>query len=592
MSREHIRRIKRRKRIRAILMVCIVIILILIGLAAWFIASATKTKGEIEAAVNSASRIQGQVEKGDAAAVKASVNDFSKHIDAAYGQTKQPVWGLVGLVPYYGSDVRAVRDTISILEDVSINALPKLADSASVLDLDKIGVRDGTIELGDMAEAAQDLDSANQIISDANVRLNNISGMHVPQLIDALAKGKARFGQLADLTSTVSRMADVMPSMFDLDQTGQADSNPRTYLVLAQNNAELRATGGIPTSWSTLSIDRGKLSIGTFDMPPRNGLYSDQEAGAVLTPDEVNLFSAKMATDYQDINFTPDFTRTAQLASDIWRRAGRGNVDGVISVDPVMLQQLLKVVGPVTLTDGTTLTGDNAEQVILNQTYIDKSTQIEQDSFFTMAAGQIFDYVLHNLNGHNQELVSILRKCVMDGHLYVWSAHEEEQQKIHGTAISGELAVNPAHPVAGVYFNDGTMGKMDWYLKREVTSTHDKTYPNGARQYTIHIKMTNTADATQVNAAPGLLRGHDGNGNSRHGEIVTVLYVYAPAEGRLVSWNPDFDQIATHNGLTVGAKTVTLNPGESVEATVHVLASPKAGANALVLKQTPLVNEM
>ncbi len=85
-----------------------------------------------------------------------------------------------------------------------------------------------------------------------------------------------------------------------------------------------------------------------------------------------------------------------------------------------------------------------------------------------------------------------------------------------------------------MYFNDATMGKMDWYLKREVTSTYDKTYPSGAKQYTIHIKLTNTADAAKVNAAPDLLRGYDHNGNPRTGEIETVLYVYAPDEGRIV----------------------------------------------------------
>ena len=61
-----------------------------------------------------------------------------------------------------------------------------------------------------------------------------------------------------------------------------------------------------------------------------------------------------------------------------------GTVDGVLSVDPVFLQQLLKVTGSVTLTDGTVLTGDNAAQILLNQTYIDKPTEKEQNVFFTM----------------------------------------------------------------------------------------------------------------------------------------------------------------------------------------------------------------
>ena len=43
--------------------------------------------------------------------------------------------------------------------------------------------------------------------------------------------------------------------MLNVNSTG---GKARTYLVLAQNNAELRATGGIPASWGTLTVDKGK----------------------------------------------------------------------------------------------------------------------------------------------------------------------------------------------------------------------------------------------------------------------------------------------------------------------------------------------
>ena len=76
----------------------------------------------------------------------------------------------------------------------------------------------------------------------------------------------------------------------------------------------------------------------------------------------------------------------------------------------------------------------------------------------------------------------------------------------------------------------------------------------------------------------------------RTGEIETVLYVYAPDGGRIVDWTRDFDQLAMHGNLTVGMKTVTLRPGERFETTVHVLASPAAGDNAMVLRQTPVVD--
>ena len=73
------------------------------------------------------------------------------------------------------------------------------------------------------------------------------------------------------------------------------------------------------------------------------------------------------------------------------------------------------------------------------------------------------------------------------------------------------------------------MGKMDWYLKREVTSTYDKTYPQWRQSNTpFTSKLTNTADAAEVNAAPDLLRGYDHNGNPRTGRFETVLVRLRP----------------------------------------------------------------
>ena len=106
----------------------------------------------------------------------------------------------------------------------------------------------------------------------------------------------------------------------------------------------------------------------------------------------------------------------------------------------------------MTLTDGTVLTGDNAAQILLNQTYIDKPTEKEQNVFFTMAATQVFNHALTNLDGKNEQLIAMFRKAIEESHVYVWSSHEDEQQRIEGTVISGALQSMPAQPVTGVYF--------------------------------------------------------------------------------------------------------------------------------------------
>ncbi len=72
--------------------------------------------------------------------------------------------------------------------------------------------------------------------------MGKIGDTHIPQITEAVQQGRSKFKELARLTDAASRLADVLPKMFDLDSSEGSSSGPRTYLVLAQNNAELRAT--------------------------------------------------------------------------------------------------------------------------------------------------------------------------------------------------------------------------------------------------------------------------------------------------------------------------------------------------------------
>ena len=272
--------------------------------------------------------------------------------------------------------------------------------------------------------------------------------------------------------------------MFDVASNQIADGVSRSYLIMVQNNSELRATGGIPGSWGVLTVTDGHLSIDDFKSV--NGYWNSPVTP--LTAEEKSLFTDKLVRFQQDVNFTPDFSRSGEIAVAMWQDLYGQTVDGVISVDPVFLQNVLKVTGQVTLDDGTVLSGDNAAQILLNQTYFDKATQDEQNAFFSSTAA----------------------------------------------------------------------------------------------------------------ALPELIRGYEEGDSSkpRNGEISTIVYAYAPAGGRLVDWNftgsvadMDFDTVTVHDGLTVGAKSVLLQPGESMTLTMHMLTSVVGGNNALILRTTPDADE-
>ncbi len=107
-----------------------------------------------------------------------------------------------------------------------------------------------------------------------------------------------------------TRPSQVLPGFLGGD-------GPRNYLLVFQNNAEIRATGGIPGSWAELHADDGKLEIvrqGT------GGEFGRRDTPVLpLSDGELAVYSDLLGVYFQDATFTPDFPRAAQLMSARWQ---------------------------------------------------------------------------------------------------------------------------------------------------------------------------------------------------------------------------------------------------------------------------------
>ncbi|NEG89968.1 DUF4012 domain-containing protein [Bifidobacterium aerophilum] len=581
MSPQHIRRIKRRRRRKRILIGLGVLLLILVALSAWFGVSAMKTKNELQQAVASASGMQETLLGGDSAKLNAQVSEFSGHVNNAYRQTSSVLWAVAARVPYIGDDITAVRTAVTAMENISSQGLPALTNAIGALG--DVTVQNGTVSMPGMTQAAEGLKQADTVIDHANQSVVAAPTPHIQQIAEAMSKAKEYLATVDTTVHNASVFAQIAPSMFSTD--GQS----RTYLILAQTNSEIRPSGGLPGSWGTMTVTGGKVEMHEFvadtDVTPT---WFDQPV-IDLTAEERSLFTDKLGRVAQDVNFTPDFPRTGQIASAMWKTRFGTQVDGVIAIDPVFLQNMLAVTGGVTLSDGTVIDGTNTAKFLLSDVYAQKSED-EQDAFFSEAASLAFQHIMDKADDPKAFLKAAVAS-IEQGHILMWSANADEQKLLEETVISGRLATEASDPQVGVYFSDITQSKMDWYLKREVTSEFDKVAANGANQYTVHIKLTNMMTADQVASTPQYVLGSQLEGIA-NGQIKTAAFVYAPAGGRLVDWTmsdgSQFDGITVHDGLTLGVKTFLLSPGESYEITVHVQSAPGVQA-PIIVRQTPQI---
>ncbi len=144
-----------------------------------------------------------------------------------------------------------------------------------------------------------------------------------------------------------STFIDDMRDLNTLSQSIQTifgGSDFRRYLVVFQNNHELRPTGGFVGSMAIIDVQKGKIL--NIDVPA-GGSYDlkGQLSSYVKPPAPLLLTNGRF--EFQDANWWPDFAASAQKMSEFYQLSRGTTVDGVISINASVLEKVLGVLGPL-----------------------------------------------------------------------------------------------------------------------------------------------------------------------------------------------------------------------------------------------------
>lgn len=145
----------------------------------------------------------------------------------------------------------------------------------------------------------------------------------------------------------------------------QDDGKEKTFLVLFQNNMEIRPGGGFIGSFGVLKIKDGKiLDIQVHDTANFDGRIPN----TIPAPEPIRNVMHVEALKLRDSNFSPDFKVNALLAEKFYQMGGgQEEFDGIIAITTNVLTSFLKVTGPVSLPDYPGTYGD--ENTILQLEY-------------------------------------------------------------------------------------------------------------------------------------------------------------------------------------------------------------------------------
>jgi Protein of unknown function (DUF4012) len=132
----------------------------------------------------------------------------------------------------------------------------------------------------------------------------------------------------------------------------------KRYLLVFEDNAEMRASGGFVGSYALVDVSQGKI---TNIEVPKGGSY-DTKGGLiqnVIPPQPLTLVNKRWY--FWDANWWPDWEKSAQKLSWFYEKSGGPTTDGVIAFTPTVLERVLQIIGPVDMTDtnGMVMTSDN-----------------------------------------------------------------------------------------------------------------------------------------------------------------------------------------------------------------------------------------
>ena len=539
--------------------------------AGWVGVQGWRAKGHLQTAAGLFAQLQAQIRKGDVSAAKGTLAALQIETAAARDETDGAGWAVAGALPGLGDDLRAVRTVSAVLDDLATAGLPALLDVASGLDPKALSPRDGRVDLTSLTTAAPRIAAGLGVIRDARARIGGIRtdglvdqvGAAVRQLSDGLAKADG-------LISTADRAAKLLPRMLGAN-------GPRNYLVLFQNNAEVRATGGMPGAYIVIHADGGAVTITgqgtaagdlrTFDPPVRK-----------LSVEEEALYTDRPAVFPADVNLSPDFPTAAELIREMYRKRSGIAVDGVVATDPVALSYLLRATGAVPMPEGGPLTADNAVRVLLSEAYARHPDPAEQDAYFAGAARAIFAALIKG-QGDATGIVTELARAAGERRLLVWSADPAEETTLAGTVLEGRLPVDgPASPTVGVFLNDGSGAKLSYYLTHAADLTVGDCDSDGNRE--LHLKLT-VGSTAPTGGLPGYVTGLGLSGDKH--TVRTNVMVFSPTGGGVVGATLNGKEVEFGTGLErdrgVAVLTVDLPPGTSqtYDVTIQPGALPGGG---------------
>jgi hypothetical protein len=546
-----------------------------VGLQAW------QARHDLVQARSSIERARQAVSDGDQARARDLLSQARAQSHRAQGRVTGWVWSAYGHLPASGAPTREARGLIEVTDAVTSQVLGPLVSSAP-----SSTSWTGQADLAAVRRTAGPLGTADARLTQVRARLAGLPVSHVRQLDRARADLSRSVAALAVDLRDAAVAARVLPALLGGD-------HPTHLLLVAQNQAEERATGGLIGAYALLSAKDGRLTL------LRSGADTDLVDAAHPVVDLGADFTARYGvaqatSTWRSANLTPDLPSAGAILAGLSARQLGQAVDGVVLVDPVALAHVLGATGPVDVPGLGAMSGDNAVALLLKDAYARYASASDQAVRKEVLRNALDRVVLRLQQPVSGQLARQLASAAASGHLQAYATDAALEGELRRSRVGGALP--DSGPFLFVVTQDVGGSKLDYYLHRAVEYDASASSvavdlgvgPETVEDGTVTVRLRNDAPASGLPAYV-TTRADDPRAR-RVGQLKTWVSIYlgprstytkATLDGRPVSLSTGVE-----GGLSVFSTFLTVDPGQSVTLQISV-EQPAGPGSVLLWRQQP-----
>jgi len=253
------------------------------------------------------------------------------------------------------------------------------------------------------------------------------------------------------------------------DYLMQKDGKEKTFLILFQNNMEIRPGGGYIGSFGIVKIKNGNPEeIQIHDLS-----NFDQRIPKIEeSPYPIYETLKVKYLGFRDSNFSPNFKTNAEKAEYFYKLGqGQENFDGVIGITANVLTSFLKATGPIQI-EGYPGTYADENAILALEYQVEKAydeqgiEKIERKSVMNDLAKEIIRKVNNLNNSQRIELMKIIMSDLDKKDIQLYFKDENIQERVAKVSWEGNVDQNWKNDY--LMISDANLGsfKSDYYVKR------------------------------------------------------------------------------------------------------------------------------